>query len=435
MNRKFYNTLLNWKNDNLMTPLMVVGARQIGKTYIIEQFCKENFKENITINLDKQERIRDVFEKSIDPINIIKGIEIVLDKKIDIDNTVIFFDEIQVSERAITSLKYFCEDEKPYKIICAGSLLGVKLSRFKSSFPVGKVIIKDMYPMDFEEFLMAIGKELWIEAIRENYCTLKPLIIHDELLELYRTYLCIGGMPQCIKNFINNNNDILFYKTDIVNSIIKSYIADMGKYINNKTEAIKIEAVYNSIPKQLAKEDKKFQYTIIDKKARKKYYESAIDWLVASSMVCKCNLLNIKSLPLTPPIKFYENLNSFKFYLNDVGILTYLSKFKYNDIILDEDMIHKGILTENYVANQFRMNEIPLYYWKGTRNAEVDFIIHNEDGIIPVEVKSSDNTQSKSLKTYIETFNPKYAIRISSKNFSFNNNIKTIPLYAVFCIK
>lgn len=430
MKRKFYNTLISWKENNIEMPLMVVGARQIGKTYLINKFCEENFSEYIYINLDREKNIAEIFERTIEPEEIIRQIELVKEKQINIEKAVIFFDEIQVSEIAISSLKYFCESNLEYKIICAGSLLGVKINRFNSSFPVGKVLIHTMHPMDFEEFLWAIDKKMWADEIRRCYETLEPTILHDKLMNLYRYYLCVGGMPASILEFKKSNLNILSYNTQILESIIASYLADMNKYTLNNSESVKIEAVYNSIPKQLGKPDKKFRYAILENGANKNMYETSIDWLTSSNMVYRCNLLEKIELPLKP----YESEKAFKLYYSDTGILTLTSQIPYNSILLNTEMIFKGVLAENYVATQFKANKIPLYYWCSGNKAEIDFIINNNDGIIPVEVKASENTQAKSLKVYMEKYKPSYGIRISAKNFGFTNNIKSIPLYAVFCI-
>ena len=269
MKRKLYYNLLNWKENNIKMPYMLVGARQTGKTYIITEFCKNEFKDYVYINLDVMEEIKKVFEYTINPEEIIKSIEIILGKNIDIEKTIIFIDEIQVSERAISSLKYFCESEKPYKIIVAGSLLGVKINRFKSSFPVGKVWIEYLYPMDFEEFLLAIGEDKLLELIKEKYEEMSPLAepIHQKALNLYNEYICIGGMPASIMHYIECGKDISKYDDNILNMIITSYFADMSKYTEN-IEAIRNNKIYNSIPSQLGKENKKFKYSLVEKSAR-----------------------------------------------------------------------------------------------------------------------------------------------------------------------
>lgn len=434
MKRQFEEKLMEWKNNGMKKPLMVIGARQIGKTYTIEKFINENFEEHLMFNVEKEEAVKNIFEKSIDDEEVVRELELYLNKKIDLDKTIIFFDEVQESERLITSLKYFCESSKPYKIICAGSLLGVKLKRFNSSFPVGKVEIKYMYPLNFEEFLIAVGKEMLRDKIIECYKTMSPMpkFAHDEAIRLYHEYLCVGGMPDAINNFVNNELDILKFNQNILSDIKIAYMADMNKYLENKNESVKIETVYNSIPEQLAKENKNFQYTVLEENARGRKYRSAIEWLIASKLVLIANKIS----KVQDPMKYFIDKNTFKLYLSDVGLLTNVSEIKLNQIILDEDYIFKGVITENYVAQEFASKEISLYYWESDGNAEVDFLLStNDEGIIPIEVKSGINNRSKSLNVYIEQNKPKYAIRFSTRNFGFENNIKSIPLYAVFCVK
>lgn len=431
MKRKFYNTLLEWKNNAVMTPLMVVGARQIGKTYIIEKFCKNEFEDYVYINLMEKKKIKSIFDEEIDFEEKIRKIELELNRKIFPEKTVIFIDEIQESEAAVTSLKFFCESSLPYKVVCAGSLLGVKINRFHSSFPVGKVIIEYMYPMDFEEFLIALGKEMWVDEIKRCYEDCTEISIHEKLLNLYRVYLCIGGMPAAIQNYIDSGEEILLWRKNIVRDIITSYLADMNKYTKSKSEAIKNEKVYNTIPKVLAKENQKFKYSEIETGAKKREYESSIDWLVSSRMIYSCSLVNKPEVPL----KAYEQSDYFKLYLSDVGMLTSLLEINFQDILLNNSFIFKGAIAENFVAQTFRANEISLYYWRSKNTAEIDFLLYNDDGIIPVEVKASDNTKSKSLNYYMEVYKPKYGIRLSTKNFGFENSIKSIPIYATFLIK
>lgn len=431
MKRKFYNILIDWKNKNINTPLMVVGARQIGKTYIIDEFCKNEFEDYIYINLMEKKSIVKIFEEDSDFETKVKKLELELNKKIIPDKTVVFIDEIQESENAISSLKAFCESKLNYRIICAGSLLGVKIRRFKSSFPVGKVQIEFMHPMDFEEFLMALDKQMWIDEIKRCYENLEEISIHDKLIDMYRAYLCIGGMPSAVLDYKNVNEDILLWNKNILKNIVLSYLADMNKYTLNNSESIKIEKVYNTIPNSLAKENKKFKYVDIEKGANKRSFESAIDWLEASELIYKCKYIN----KVEPPLKVYAQEDTFKLYLNDVGILTSLLEIEFSEILLNENFMFKGAIVENYIAQAFRSNNISLYYWNSGNKAEVDFLLYNKDGIIPVEVKAGDNTQSKSLNIYKEKYNPKYSIRISTKNFGFANDIKSVPLYAAFCIK
>lgn len=433
MKRKIYNNLLNWKENSIETPLMIIGARQIGKTYIINEFCKNEFENYIYINLLDNPKIVDLFEQPISTEEKFTKMQWILNTNIDLEKTIIFFDEIQLSEKLISNLKYFCESEKPYKIICAGSLLGVKINRFHTSFPVGKVKMETMYPMDFEEFLMATSNQGLIDEIYECYEKMTPIIsiLHEKLLGLYRLYLCIGGMPQAVQNIINVNQNIFDFDKKIIENIIQSYLNDMNQYIINNTEKSKIEAIYKSIPNQLGNTSNKFQYAKINSSARSRDYESAMQWLISSTMIYKCNLL--KSVQIPP--KAYADEEYFKLYLSDVGLLTSLLEIQYNDILLDNSFLYKGNIAENYVAQTLVRNGISLYYWKSNSDAEIDFILYNQDGLIPIEVKASDNTKSKSLKTYMDKYKPKYAIRLSSKNFGYENNIKSVPLYAAFLIK
>ena len=434
MKRFFEKELLKWKKQGAKKPLMVVGVRQIGKTYTISKFCKENFEDFVFIDLEKNENIRKIFEESIDPEIILPELEIRLQRKIDVEKTVFFFDEVQVSERFIVSLKYFNESDKPFKIVCAGSLLGVKINRFNSSFPVGKVKLLNMYPMNFEEFLMACNEELLIDKIKSCYKDFKamPEDLHKHSINLYRKYLCVGGMPEAISNFVENNQDILLFDKNISEMLIDMYLADMSKYTTSKIESVKIEKVYKSISVQLGNEtSKRFAYNKIESGASKRKFESSIDWLVSSGMAINCNMIETIRIPL----KAYENTNMFKLYLSDIGMLTSISGLNFSDVLLDNDFIYKGAIAENYVACEFLNKAISLNYWSSGRSAEIDFLLYNDDGIIPVEVKSSENNKSQSLKTYVEKYQPKYSFRISSRNFGFENEIKSIPLYAVFCIK
>lgn len=430
MKRKLYSKLLEWKQNKSNMPYMLVGARQTGKTYIITEFCKNEFENFVYINLDLMENLKLVFENTMNPEEIIKNIEILMGINIDIEKTVIFIDEIQVSERAISSLKYFCESDKDYKVIVAGSLLGVKINRFKSSFPVGKVWIEYLYPMDFEEFLWAIQEEKLSEEIRHCYNNMSAMleVTHQKALKLYNEYICIGGMPASILHYIECNKDITKYDDSTLNMIIMSYLADMSKYTEN-IEAIRNNKIYNSIPAQLGKENKKFKYSLIEKSARAREYDSAMEWLISSNMVLKCqSIISPKS-----PLKAYVESN-FKIYLSDIGLLRALAKISINEIISEKNMIYKGAFVENYIAESLYHKYKELYYWSIDNMYEVDFLINIDGDIIPIEVKASDNTTSKSLNYYVNRYKPKYSIRCSSKNFGESNGIKSIPLYASFLI-
>lgn len=429
MYRKIERELQEWKKDS-KTPLMLIGARQTGKTYILEEFCKNNYENYIYINLEKEEQIKEIFSQTIDPENIIEKIEMLKKINFNIENTIMFLDEIQTSERAITSLKYFCESEKPYKIVCAGALLGVKINRFSSSFPVGKVSIKYLYPLDFEEFLIGLKENKLLEEIKKHYQTNEPIMnpIHEKALELYKKYLVIGGMPAIINNYIEKQEKITEVNFEIQDTIITSYLADMNKYTEN-TEGIKNGQIYNAIPRELARENNTFKYSIVNKDARKIRYENSLEWLLSSNMILKCELAEKNSSPL----KAFTNKEKFKIYLSDNGLLRALSNIDYTEILLDKNEMYKGVLTENYVAREIYSQTKELYYYTFNKY-EIEFLIKIKGNIIPIEVKAGTRNKSKSLNAYIEKYNPEYAIRISSKNFGFENNIKSVPLYAVFCI-
>lgn len=432
MKRKFWEELKEWKEKQSETPLMVVGARQIGKTYIIDKFCKENYKDYIYLNLMDEEGIVEIFNESIPTENKVKKMELLLGRLIT-EETIIFFDEIQESEKLISALKYFCESKKHYNIICAGSLLGVKLKRFSSSFPVGKVIIKYMYPMTFEEFLDAIGYANIIPEIRKCFDTNTKMSnpIHEKLLDYYRLFIATGGMPIAVKNIIQNDLEILKFNNNLVTSIIDAYFADMKKYTLNYYENIKIERLYKNIPSQLAKENKKFQFSKIEQYARKREFESSLEWLIASQLVIPCYMVE----RFETPLKGFMDESKFKLYLSDTGILTELLEIPRNMVLLNSNFQYKGVITENYVANELKAKEISLYYWAKNQVAEIDFLIDTSQGVIPIEVKASENKKSRSLNYFMERNKTKLAYRISANNFGLTNNIKSIPLYAVFCIE
>jgi predicted AAA+ superfamily ATPase len=431
LKRKIYDDLVIWKQSKSSMPYMLLGARQVGKTYILKSFCKENFDEFVYINLEEDDSIRKIFEETLNPEEIIKLISLSLDKKFDLKTTAMIIDEIQVSERAIVSLKYFSESDIKYNILCAGSLLGVALNRFKDSFPVGKVRRKTLYPLDFEEFLWALSKEeLSLEIVK---CFTKDTamfsVLHDKLIKLYKDYLFVGGMPASILEYREKDMNLSNFDRTIKTNIIEDYILDMSKYTES-SENMKIQKIYNSMPNQLGKDDSKFSYKLLKEGGKKEFFGSSIDWLLNSNLLIRSNQIEKPLIPL----RAYENERIFKLFVSDVGLLAELAKMTAYDIYADEAKIFLGMLTENYVAQELWSKENQINYWKSSNTAEVDFLINIKGNIIPIEVKASSNTKSKSLKTYMEKYNPQYAIRISGKNFGFKNGIKSIPLYATYLI-
>jgi predicted AAA+ superfamily ATPase len=432
MQRKLTEQLKAWRNNPNKKPLMVIGARQVGKTYTINAFCQEHYHAYHYFNLFDRADIVALFREDINTEAKVKRLELIIGQSVDFNKAVIFFDEAQESEELISALKFFAESDTTFNIICAGSLLGVKLHRFKRAFPVGKVELLNMCPMDMEEYFWAFGQKELVQEIRDCFDEGHPMVkpLNDQALERYRTYLCSGGMPEAVQQMVDTQGDVLRFNERILANIITSYISDMSKYILTPMERARLEAVYRSVPVQLDNKSGKFQYAKVDKSARSREYESALNWLTASSMVLKNNAVD----PPKMPLKGYERDGYFKLYLNDVGLLRHLLRIRPADIMLDTVFELKGILTENYVANQLVALDIPLNYWRNPHEAEIDFLLDLFDGIIPIEVKSGRNKKSTSLKTYIQTFKPPYAIRILQKNFGTTNNIRTIPLYATFCL-
>ena len=432
MKRKIEIKLYEWNKQIKPLPLMLIGARQTGKTYILDYFCKKNFENIVHLNFFENDDFASFFQNSLNVQNILANMELYFGKKIDVEKTIFFFDEIQECEAAIASLKFFAEANASFKIVTAGSLLEVKLKRMKMPFPVGKVQIEYLYPMDFEEFLWAIDENILAEKIREHFLcnTAFPEIIHKKALHLYRNYICIGGMPASVKNFVENQKDLLLIDLHIKDNILTGYLSDMTKYADT-VDAVKIHQVYRSMPTQLAKPQTKFMYKIVEKGSNTEKYQTAIDWLLEAGMLLRCNLVN----NIQPPLKAFTVDNFFKLYLSDVGLLTSLAKIKYSEIMKPDNMIFLGFLTENYVAQEFTRSQIDLHYWNSGNKAEIDYVVNLNEGIIPIEVKSARNVSSKSLSAYIEKYKPCYSIRISQKNFGFENNIKSVPLYATFCIK
>lgn len=429
MERKIYADLVTWKNKSNRMPLIVNGARQVGKTYILQKFGKQEFDNYIMVNLETDKVLLEKFEEYIIPQPIIQYLETVHSQRIIPGKTLIILDEIQSSERALTSLKYFCEQTPEYHVIAAGSLLGVAINRNKYSFPVGKVDEIAMFPMDFEEFLWGLGRENFARSIRDHYELNKPLDVHAMAIDFYNKYLIVGGMPAAVKEYIASESFVAV--ADIQNRILNEYIADMAKYADAAT-GIKIRACYESIPAQLAKENHKFQYSVVQKGGSVTIFGESIEWLRYAGIALKCQ----KITQGTMPIKVYMNLSDFKLYMSDTGMLTMQSGIVAQVILspLETSNTFLGAIAENYVAQSFAANLIPLLYWKNDNTAEVDFVIQKGMDVVPVEVKSGVRVRSKSLNIFLEKYKCPYAIRISKKNFGFENNIKSVPLYAVFCI-
>lgn len=430
MKRKIEERLLVWKDKTSnRLPLIVNGARQVGKTYILRKFGAEQFKNVVYINLETNLAVASYFSDNITPERLLRYLEASTGKRIIPGETLIILDEIQSCERALTALKYFCEETPEYHIVAAGSLLGVAINRQRYSFPVGKVETITLYPLDFEEFLWARGKEVLCEEIRHAYETMEPLpdALHQEAIELYREYLLIGGMPACVNAFLNSGS---FLDVPLVQSeILDNYIADMAKYAS-KTDSVKIRACYNSIPAQLAKDNKKFQYKVVQKGGSAALFGVSIEWLNLAGVVLKCQRIN----QAYEPIAVYADLSAFKLYMGDVGLLTMKSGISQQTVLSGEGNTFMGAVTENYVAQQLVAKGYDLYYWESGSTAELDFVLQKGSQIIGIEVKKGEHVRSRSLSVFVNSYKPSYSIRLSLKNFGAKDGLKSVPLYAIFCI-
>ena len=429
MRRKIYDELVKWKHKSGRMPLIVNGARQVGKSYILQQFGRQEFDNYIMVNLETDKALVEQFEENITPVPIIQYLESAHSQRIIPGKTLVVLDEIQACERALTSLKYFCEQAPEYYIVAAGSLLGVAINRRKYSFPVGKVDEITLFPMDFEEFLWALGRENFACSIREHYASNKPLDVHAMAIDFYSKYLIVGGMPAAVREFVDTGSFVAV--ADIQNRILNEYIADRAKYAEPAT-SIKIRACYESIPAQLAKENRKFQYSVVQKGGSVTLFGESIEWLNYAGVVLKCQRITHGIMP----VKVYVDLSDFKLYMSDVGMLTMQSGIAAQVILstLETNNTFIGAIAENYVAQVFATNLIPLLYWRNDNTAEIDFVIQKGIDVIPVEVKAGTRVRSKSLGIFVEKYKCPYSIRISKKNFGFENGIKSVPLYAVFCV-
>ena len=431
MERKITKYLIEWKISPYRKPLILQGARQTGKTYSILAFGREQYANVAYFNFETNPDLKKTFDESIEPAYLIPLLSRISGQTIIMGQTLIVFDEAQLCERALTSLKYFCESAPEYHVIAAGSLLGVAVNRKVFSFPVGKVDIKTMYPMDMEEFLLALGEQQLVTQIRG--CFEKnmqmPAALHDAALNYYRRYLLVGGMPECVEKHIATKDYILLRHTQAM--ILDSYLKDMSKY-NKENEIKKTQLAYDSITVQLSKRNTRFQYKLIKQGARAAEFENAIEWLTLAGIV---NRIYRVEHPVKP-LENYRDIDAFKIYISDVGLLCAKNNVIAADILYQSGDLSdfKGGMTENFVCSQLIANGYPCYYWMSGRGAEVDFVIQREGKVIPIEVKAAENTKAKSLTVYIDSYKPDYAVKLSTKNFGFENGKKTVPLYAAFCL-
>ena len=436
MERKAYQNLLKWKNKTNRKPLLVSGVRQCGKTYLIKEFGRLEFADVAYFNFAGEEGLQSVFDYNFDTDRIIDELgSVVRGKKITVDETLVIFDEIQACPRAIQSLKYFCENIPKLHIIAAGSLLGVALKEKGISFPVGKVNRLEMFPMSFEEFVIADGGKKYIDGLNKlNLEREIPELYTIPLEKYYKNYLVIGGMPEVVQSWIDTHD----YKEaeEVQDIILKDYADDFGKYTTPDT-AIKIKMIWDSIPVQIARDNSKFIFSHVKQGARAKELEDALSWIVNSGIALKLDLVSTPEIPLSG----MADSTYFKVYLSDVGLLRRKANINYRTILVGNDaFIHfKGALAENYIFIQLKCMGITPYFWRTKADAEMDFITDYGGELIPIEVKSADNTRAKSLHLFCGRYKPKIAFKSSLKNVGDNmegdSHIWSLPLYAFFRFK
>lgn len=426
MDRIIHKELVNWKNKPNRKPLLVQGARQVGKTYAIKAFGKSDFSQCIYLNFDENPEYKDFFKNTKEVSRIITNIELAFGVKIEPENTLLFFDEIQECNEALNTLKYFYENHPEYYVCCAGSLLGVALSR-GNSFPVGKVDFCTMYPLTFEEFLQATDLKLFTYYQKIERIEPIPSLFFNQLEEKFKIYILTGGMPEAILTYTTTKNTEQVQT--VLQNILRAYSLDFSKYSSNK-DVVKILHIWNSIPSQLAKENKKFLYQTVKSGARAREYEDALNWLVNAGLVYKIYRSNKPAFPVSA----YDDLNAFKIYLLDVGLLRRFANLD-PSIVLNGHSLYsafKGSLTENYVLQSLlnQTEELPRY-WTSENTAEVDFMLPYKNEIIPIEVKSGENVKSKSLSIYRKNYEPRISLRFSLKNLNFDDGLLNIPLFLV----
>jgi len=428
MKRDIYYNLLEWKKSSRRKPLILQGARQVGKTYILKEFGKNEYSDIAYFNFEEDTTLNDFFKGKLSPKEIIRKLSIYLEKDILPEKNLIIFDEIQNSPATLTSLKYFCEDANQYHIVAAGSLLGIKVGQ-SAPFPVGKVNFLNLYPLSFCEYLDGIGKSRLCQFLK-NIKTLEPIEegFHRELIEALKMYYFIGGMPEAIVQY-KKDGDLKEVRI-VQDEILRAYTMDFSKH-TTKPEAIKILSTWDSIPGQLAKENKKFKFSEISKNARARDYSESIQWLVDAGLVYQCFKIKTPKVPLSG----YREDNIFKLYLLDTGLLGALLGLSPKTIVKGNELFseYNGAFTESYVAQELiANNNIELYYWSSGNTAEVDFLIPFEEEIFPLEVKSGISTKKKSLKIYGEKYNVPVLSRTTLRNFKQDGMIYNYPLYAVF---
>lgn len=418
--------LFKWKESKYRKPLIIEGARQVGKTWLMKEFGRQAYQDTIYVNFDSNSKMAELFASDLNTNRLIMGLELYAGRKIDPNNTLLIFDEVQEVPRALTSLKYFCENAPQYHIVCAGSLLGIALHQ-GTSFPVGKVDFLKLYPLSFKEFLMAIDKERFAQLLDEKDFEMITNF-KKTYINAMKQYFFVGGMPEAVRNFAENKdfNEV----REIQKRILTAYEQDFSKHAPNEIVP-RLRMLWNSIPSQLAKENKKFIYSLIREGARAKDYEMALMWLSDCGLVHKISRVNTPGIPL----RAYEDLKAFKLFFVDVGLLGCLAGLSQHTLLDGNDLFveFKGALTEQYVCQQLKtLEELHVYYFTNDRGScEIDFVVYTGQSIVPLEVKAEVNLRAKSLKIYQEKFSPEIAIRTSMADYQKEEWLVNLPLYAI----
>ena len=418
--------LYKWKNSKHRKPLIIEGARQVGKTWLMKEFGKQAYADTVYINFDSNSRMADLFSADLDTDRLIMGLELYAGRKINPDNTLLIFDEVQEVPRALASLKYFYENAPQYHIVCAGSLLGIALHQ-GTSFPVGKVDFLKLYPLSFSEFLMATGNERFAELLKkQDYEMITSF--KQTYIDALKHYYFVGGMPEAVQSFAESKdfNEV----RAIQKRILAAYEQDFSKHAPNEIVP-KIRMLWNSIPSQLARENKKFIYGLVREGGRAREYETAIMWLSDCGLVHKVSRVNAAGIPL----KAYEDLKAFKLFIVDVGLLGCMTGLRQRTLLDGDDLFveFKGALTEQYVCQQLKtIEDLGIYYYTNDRGScEIDFVVDTGEQIVPIEVKAETNLRAKSLKTYRERFEPELSVRTSMADYKKEDWLLNLPLYAI----
>ena len=418
--------LYKWKNSKRRKPLIIEGARQVGKTWLMKEFGKQAYADTVYINFDSNSRMADLFSADLDTNRLIMGLELYAGRKINPENTLLIFDEVQEVPRALASLKYFYENAPQYHIVCAGSLLGIALHQ-GTSFPVGKVDFLKLYPLSFSEFLMATGNERFAELLKnQDYEMITSF--KQTYIDALKHYYFVGGMPEAVQSFAESKdfNEV----RAIQKRILAAYEQDFSKHAPNEIVP-KIRMLWNSIPSQLARENKKFIYGLVREGGRAREYETAIMWLSDCGLVHKVSRVNAAGIPL----KAYEDLKAFKLFIVDVGLFGCMTGLRQRTLLDGDDLFveFKGALTEQYVCQQLKtIEDLGIYYYTNDRGScEIDFVVDTGEQIVPIEVKAETNLRAKSLKTYRERFEPELSVRTSMADYKKEDWLLNLPLYAI----